>query len=174
MTDPAPSAQPAHFGWRLLALVYDLFPVFALYLVFGAAVTALAYAFGHPDLSGLPWAAPLLMTGAWAFTGAYFVLSWSRGGQTLGMRPWRLRVVAEDGGSPTRKALMLRYALATGPALLALELAALLPWPEPRTPFWIALGIALAGWAWCLVDREGATLYERCSATRFVRLLNAA
>ena len=33
----------------------------------------------------------------WLLVGAYFVLSWGRGGQTMGMRPWRLRVLAADG-----------------------------------------------------------------------------
>ena len=30
---PAPRARPAHLGWRLLAMVYDLWPVLALWLL---------------------------------------------------------------------------------------------------------------------------------------------
>lgn len=174
MTAPLPEARPAPLGWRLLALVYDLFPAFALCLAFGAAVTALAWALGHPDLSDLPWAGPLLATGVWAFAGAYFVLSWHRGGQTLGMRPWRLRVVGAEGRPAAFAALAKRYAWATLPAFVGLELAALLPWPTPDAPFWVAGALALAGWLWALVDRDHLPLHDRLSGTRFVRLVSAA
>lgn len=172
---PAPeSAHPAHAGWRLLALVYDLFPVFALCFAFGAIVTGIAAALGHPDLSDLPWAAPALMAGLWAFAGGYFVLSWSRGGQTLGMRPWRLKVVDLDGRLAGRGALVRRYALATVPALLTLEGLALWPGIDPALPFWAASAVALAGPAWSLVDGDRAALHDRWSGTRFVRLVSGA
>lgn len=174
MTARPLAAHPAHAGWRLLALVYDFFPVLALGLLFGAVATGLAAAFGRPDLSALPLAAPLLVAGIWSFAGAYFVLSWSRGGQTLGMRPWRLRVVAVGGGLATRGALVYRYAVATLPALLALELAAQWPGVGRSLPFWACGLVALAGFAWALVDREGAALHDRLSGTRFVRLVSAA
>ena len=48
----------------------------------------------------------------WLLVGAYFVLSWRRGGQTMGMRPWRLKVVAADGKPASVRALWLRYAVA--------------------------------------------------------------
>lgn len=173
MTVSIPQALPAHLGWRLLALVYDLFPVFALVLAFGAVVTGIAAALGHPDLSDLPWMAPLLVAGAWSATGAYFVLSWSRGGQTLGMRPWRLRVVANDGRLAGWRALATRYAVATLPALGVVELAALGAWPEPMVPFWLAGAVALAGPLAALFDGENRALYERWSGTRLVRLTPA-
>jgi uncharacterized RDD family membrane protein YckC len=174
MTASIPQARPAPLGWRLLALVYDLFPVFALVLVFGALVTGIAAALGHPDVSDLPWMAPLLVAGTWTFTGAYFVLSWSRGGQTLGMRPWRLKVVAPDGALATRAALARRYAVATVPAIAGVELVALWPGIERMLPFWIGGGIAAAGLLWSLVDRDGAALHDRLSGTRFVRLVSGA
>lgn len=174
MTASLPEARPAHLGWRLFALVYDLFPALALCLAFGAVVTAIGWALGHPDVSDLPWMAPLLAVGVWAVAGGYFVLSWYRGGQTLGMRPWRLRVVDAAGQPAALAALAKRYAWATLPAFAGLELAALVEWPAKHLPFWVALGLAVAGWAWALVDREGAALHDRLSGTRFVRLLSAA
>jgi len=174
MSSPFPHAVPAHLGWRLLALVYDLFPALAVLLLFGALATALATGLGHADLSDLPWAGPLLALGAWAFVGAYFVLSWRRGGQTLGMRPWSLRVVAADGRPATARALALRYAAATLPALLLLEAAGLLPWADRRLPFWIAGAAAAAGLLWSLLDGERAALHDRLSGTRLVRLVSAA
>lgn len=171
MTVSIPQAHPAHVGWRLLALVYDLFPVFALVLAFGAVVTAVAAALGHPDLSDLPWMAPVMVAGTWSAAGAYFVLSWSRGGQTLGMRPWRLKVVAADGRPAARGALLRRYAFATVPAIAGIELVALLPGIERLLPFWIGAGIAAIGPLWSLFDGEGKAIYDRLSDTRFVRLV---
>ena len=82
----------------------------------------------------------------WVVTGAYAVVSWRRGGQTLGMRPWRLRVVAADGGPPQVRALLLRY-LIGGMSLLLAGLG-----------FW---------WAW--LDRGCLTWHDRMSGTRMVR-----
>src|SRR3546814_18614948 len=49
----------------------------------------------------------------WLITGAYAVVSWHRGGQTIGMRPWRLRVVAADGMPPSWRAVCVRYVVAS-------------------------------------------------------------
>ena len=80
-------------------------------------------------------------------TGLYAVVSWRRGGQTLGMRPWRLRVVAADGSAPTARVLWLRYAIAT------LSTA--------------ACGLGLL---WSLVDRERRTWHDLATRTLFVRV----
>ena len=108
------------------------------------------YYFGHGARENIPPFSPLqllLWVCCWVITGAYATLSWRRGGQTLGMRPWRLQVVSTEPGLPTWKALWLRYAMAT----LSLLLGGL--------GFW---------WAW--VDREKLTWHDRVSGTRMVRL----
>lgn len=132
-----------HIGWRLLALFYDLWPAAAMWM----AVAALfLVAEGNRPLA--PWSAMqgLLWLTCWTLTGAYAVASWRRGGQTLGMRPWRLRVVAPDGGAAARRALWVRYAVGTL-SLLAGGLG-----------FW---------WAW--LDRDALTWHDRMSGTRLVR-----
>jgi len=176
---PAPSsappsatvATPAHLGWRLAALSYDLFPVIAL--VFAASALMLLVRGGEP-VTPESAAAYLEMAWLWTACGAYFVLSWRRGGQTLGMRPWRLRVVDAQGRTPSWAALCARYAAATLPALGALYLAALLPWADRLMPYWIACAVAAAGPLWSLIDGESRALYERWSGTRFVRLSAAS
>jgi len=152
--DASQTLQPppphALIGWRLLALVYDFFPVLALWMLASAAFTAAYYFTGHDARENIAPFSPLqvlLWLVCWAIAGAYAVLSWARGGQTLGMRPWRLRVVAADGGTPTRKALLLRYGVAT----LSLLLAGL--------GFW---------WAW--IDRQHLAWHDRASRTRMVRI----
>ncbi len=153
MTKPIPATEEPRtlIGWRLLALLYDAWPVLALWMVLSTVFT-LAYTYlGHhatrqniAPFSALQW---LLWACCWGVTGLYAVLSWRRGGQTLGMRPWRLKVVATDGGVPTRAALWLRYALASVSTLAG------------GLGFW---------WAW--LDRERLTFHDRLSGTRMVRL----
>ena len=81
-----------------------------------------------------------------AVTAVYFVLSWRRGGQTIGMRAWRVRVVdAETGRSPTATRGLLRFAV----ALLSL----------------LAAG---TGFLWCLVDRDRRAWHDLAARTRVV------
>ena len=133
--------RDAHIGWRLLALVYDLFPVAGLWFLVAAVFVLL-----HGDAvtgGALGW---LEFVALWSVTGAYAILSWRRGGQTLGMRPWRLRVRAPDRGAAPVGALLVRYAVGTL-SLLAGGLG-----------FW---------WAW--VDRDALAWHDRASHTRLVR-----
>lgn len=154
MTSPdtaSTSPQPAALvGWRLLAMFYDFWPVLALWMVVSTAFT-LGYTFlGHhdarqniPPFSPLAW---LLWLTCWVVAGVYATASWRRGGQTLGMRPWRLRVTAGAGVLPSSTQLWVRYAVGT----LSLLLGGL--------GFW---------WAW--FDRERLTWHDRVSGTRLVR-----
>ncbi len=140
----------ALIGWRLLGLLYDLWPALALWMLLGAAFT-LGYSLaGHGAHDNIAPFSPLqivLWLMCWLVTGAYAVLSWRRGGQTLGMRPWRLKVIAADGTAPSWRALCQRYAMATVSLLLG------------GLGFW---------WAW--VDRDKLTWHDRVSGTRMIRL----
>lgn len=152
---PSPSPQPdtakprALIGWRLLALLYDALPVLALWLLVAAVFTVGYTLAGHPvrenikPFSALQWIEWLC---CWLVTGAYAVLSWRRGGQTLGMRPWRLRVTDTAGQPAAIPALARRYAWGTVSLLLA------------GAGFW---------WAW--VDRDRLAWHDRRSATRLHR-----
>jgi uncharacterized RDD family membrane protein YckC len=82
----------------------------------------------------------------WLAGGTYFVVSWRRGGRTLGMRPWRLRVVDAQGRPATTRASWMRYAVAT-----------------------LSLACAGLGFAWSLVDGERRTWHDLASGTRLVR-----
>lgn len=140
----APPAAPAHLGWRLLAIVYDSLPIIALWFL--ASVIVLALRGGAPVV---PWTAAFWLQNLalWAITGVYMVESWRRGGQTLGMRPWRLKVVDEAGQIAARAVLWRRYALAS----LSL----------------LACGL---GFLWSLLDAERRSLHDLGSATRLVRI----
>ncbi|NUO74693.1 MAG: RDD family protein [Lysobacter sp.] len=143
-------ARPATLlPWRLFALFYDFWPVLALWMLASAAFSVGYTASGHDvheniaPFSALQWTLWLV---CWLLTGAYATLSWRRGGQTLGMRPWRLRLIGADGGAPAWKPLLIRYLVGTASLLLA------------GLGFW---------WAW--LDRDRLTWHDRASGTRLVR-----
>ena len=138
---PAIERSPALIGWRLLALVYDFFPVLALWFIAAGVFTAL-----HGDSVRGGWLGLLEFAVLWLLAGLYAVLSWRRGGQTLGMRPWRLRVVDTQGGDAHARALWLRYAVGGASLLLG------------GFGFW---------WAW--IDHDRLTWHDRLSKTRMQR-----
>ncbi|QRN55959.1 RDD family protein [Dyella caseinilytica] len=104
---------------RLLALVYDLVAVLAIVMVVGL-------------LCELVTGGRLITTGsqvhiAWWYqplqalvVAAYFAVSWLRGGQTLGMRPWRIRITANGGAPLSVRQSLVRVVVAALPLLLLL------------------------------------------------------
>jgi len=91
-------------------------------------------------------AAHLLQAWLVAAAGTYFVFFWTRGGQTLPMKTWRIRLVRAEGGGPVHAGRALhRYAL----ALLGT----------------LAVGL---GFAWALVDRDRQFLHDRLAGTALV------
>lgn len=143
-TKAAVVARPAALQWRLLAILYDLLPV--LGIVFAVAALTLLLCGGTPVQPNSPgaWLELLLMLAA-CF--GYFGLSWRRGGQTLGMRAWRLKLLRADGGVPGWQALAIRYVVA-GVSLAACGL----------------------GFAWSLIDRERRSWHDRASGTVVLRM----
>ena len=134
-------AYPAPVGWRLLALLYDLLPIIPLLFAISGLFLWLN---GGNTIEAQPLLQWLALLASGLLVGAYFVFSWRRGGQTIGMRPWGLRVVAHDGKPAALPKLWLRYAVAVA-----------------------TLGLGLL---WALFDRERRALYDHAAGTAFVRL----
>lgn len=102
--------------------------------------------------------------------GAYFLRSWVRGGQTLALRAWRLRVVRADGGGIDARRALVRFALAGG-ALGSGLVAALWLWRHPGSiAGWLAIVPAIVDVAWAIGDRDRQFLHDRLSGTRVVRI----
>lgn len=76
---------------------------------------------------------------------AFFMGFWLRGGQTLGMRSWRLRLLAADGSAPSFRQAALRFAVA------------ILSWLPAGLGFW-----------WALLDSERRTWHDLASGTRLI------
>jgi uncharacterized RDD family membrane protein YckC len=132
-----PAVRPPGLARRLAACLYDSLVLFAVLMVAGAAWVALSRA---PAAPGDWWFRAYLLAVAAVFYGSF----WRRG-ETLGMRAWKLRVVAADGRPPGWDRALLRFAS----ALLS----------------WAVLGL---GFLWVLVDRERLAWHDRLSGTRLV------
>ena len=140
------SPTPASLWLRLAAAIYDLFPLLALWMLTAALVLLAAH--GDIDVAHPPLAYRTALRAALvAVTAAYFVISWARGGQTIGMRAWRLRVIDAD--------------------------ASRLPWPRALLRFVVAIvsfGALGVGFLWCLVDRDRRAWHDIAARSLLVRL----
>ena len=129
----------AGLGRRLASLLYESLLVFALALVSGP----LFYGAASGRLSGLTrhfFQAYIL-----AVLGLYFVWCWRRGGQTLPMKTWKLRLVSSSGGAVSMPTACVRYVLAC-----------------------VSVAFGGAGFLWALADRDGQFLHDRLAGTRIV------
>lgn len=126
---------------RLAAIFYDSWLVLGLWFVGAAADYLLQSALGTGDA---PYRLPLqlyLLACPFVFFG-YF---WTHGGQTLGMRAWRLKLLDTAGRKVGWRQSLIRVAAAYLSAL--------------------ALGL---GYLWILVDPAGMSWHDRLSGTRLV------
>jgi uncharacterized RDD family membrane protein YckC len=102
--------------------------------------------------------------------GLYFVWCWRRGGQTLPMKAWKLRVVDRRGAALTTARAVRRYLLAAL-ALGSSAVAAVVLVRYPRElAAWLATVPGLATVLWSLVDRDRQFLHDRLAGTRIVRI----
>ena len=119
---PSASLPTAGVARRMAAFLYEGVLLFGVVFVAGylyAAVTQQRHA-----LQG--------QTGLQVFVfvvlGLYFVTLWSRGGQTVAMRAWHVRLVTFEGAAVTPRRALARYFLAWlwfAPALVAASTAGL-------------------------------------------------
>ncbi|AKH21770.1 RDD family protein [Sedimenticola thiotaurini] len=132
---------------RLAAMLYDTLLVFGLLLLASMVVTVPVGILAGEQASQALAGNLLFQLWLALVPPAFFLLFWLKGGQTLGMRSWRLRVVREDG------------AALTGSDALKRLLYALLSW--------LPLGL---GFLWIVVDRDRLAWHDRLSHTRLVLL----
>ena len=156
---------PCPLWRRLLALVYDLLIVVAIVMVVGL-LCQLATG-GHLINTGAKVTVPLWYQALQgAVVAAYFVSSWRRGGQTVGMRPWRIRVTRSDGRTPTMRQAFIRALVAAAPMLLL----TLTPMLGLRNTLWMLLIVWIGGFAVALFDPRRRALHDFAAGTE-IRLL---
>ncbi|MDH3978634.1 MAG: RDD family protein [Gammaproteobacteria bacterium] len=133
------STQPASLFKRIASGLYDGMLIIALFVI--PTLVLMAFRGGEP----VPAGDPLLQILLAATAAIFFVYFWSRGGQTAGMRAWRLRVESTSGAPLSLKQAAIRFAI----ALPSLTL--------------FGLGIL-----WALIDKEKRTLPDMIAGTRVV------
>lgn len=84
-------------------MLYDGLVIVALWML---ATLPLVIALDHEIHSGALWFQAWLLIVAFV----YLHLSWRLAGQTLGMRAWRVWLVAADGGATTTRQHVARFA----------------------------------------------------------------
>lgn len=136
--------RPPSLLRRLAALLYDgvlLLGLLMLAILLLIAPYDLIAARPYPH--GDPLYRTLLQAYLLAVIGGFHVYFWTHGGQTLGMRTWRFRILRDDGAPLTIADASRRFA-------------------------WAVLSLLPAGlglW-WCLLDRDGLAWHDRRSRTR--------
>ncbi|MCD8503524.1 MAG: RDD family protein [Burkholderiaceae bacterium] len=107
----------------------------------------------------------------WLFLaiGAYFLLCWHRGGQTLPMRAWHIKLVGANGQRPSLKQLLVRYLLMWPVPLVGMALiyalVSVTGWPAIYT-FAIVTPFLVFIPSWFAAD--GQFLHDRLAGTRIV------
>lgn len=131
----------APIGRRLISLIYEALLLTGLLFVAAFVYYAIEQrvADGHTRA--------LFQLHLAAVAGLYFVWQWTRGGQTLPMKTWRLKLVRADGAAVSRAQATVRYVAALAGA--------------------VAFG---AGFTWAFFDRDRQFLHDRIAGTRIVRL----
>ena len=137
-SESAGPAGPAGLARRLAAIFYDTLLMAAV--LYAAAIPAVWLRGGAVPPDEI-WFQAWLAFVAWL----YLAVSWTRGGQTLGMRVWRCRLVTADGGPVGWGRTVARFAAAV--------------------VSWTALGL---GFWWAFADRERLCWHDRWSGTRVV------
>jgi len=119
---------------RFAAIFYDSFLLFAVIFI---AAWLLLVVFGNEVASSHN---PLIYIYYIVVSLLFFGWFWTHGGQTLGMKVWRVKVVTEDGEVISWSQAAIRF----GVAILS----------------WSCLG---AGFIWALIDSENRGWHDRAS-----------
>ncbi|RDB43674.1 RDD family protein [Halomonas sp. DQ26W] len=146
--DQLDEVWPAGLGKRMGAMVYDALLVLAIWI----GITTVHVAWVRlvlelpPETVGAGLAQVLSLRLALALSAyVFFAFSWTRGGMTLGMQAWRLRVQTDDGCSITWTQSLVRYLVG-----------------------WVSLAALGLGYWWILFDGQKRSWSDIASGTRVV------
>ncbi len=141
-------SEPVTLLRRFGAIAYDAMLVGGSILIIGGILsTILAHLLGVEYLEPGSLAARLMTTVYFLMGFGFFGWFWTHGGQTLGMRAWKIRVVTYSGQPLDWQQAFFRY------------MAAIISW--------LFLG---AGFFAALLDAERLTWHDRFSRTRLIRV----
>jgi len=148
---------------RVFSMLYEGMLLFAIAFI---ATWVFQFAAGKALVEG--WQRTALQFYLAAVFAAYFLWCWLRGGQTLAMKAWNIRLVVPGSRSVPPRTALARLVLAT--ILAGSFWAALIGAFMHRNP-WIAFGtlaVSGVGLGWALFDRDRQFLHDRLAGTRLV------
>lgn len=171
MDEQSTTGATAGLFRRLAAMSYDGLLMVALWFVATFAMLPLtggeAILTSSQGLLGHFYHALLLLLAV-----AYFGFCWTRGGQTLGMKAWQIRLERTDGRSPGWGDALIRFTTGTASVLLAV----IGLW-RLRAPGWAWSDLAgislllpmLANLSWIALGGAGQSLQDLAGGQRVVR-----
>jgi uncharacterized RDD family membrane protein YckC len=134
---PANTACPGILR-RLASMLYESLLLVAVLFLAGFLFVGLTQG------STLPLVRVVFQIYLLGVVAAYFIWFWLRGGQTLAMKTWHLRLVSADGSPLTLRQAILRFVFALPGTLLGI------------------------GILWALFDRERQFLHDRLARTKII------
>ena len=169
MTDEAEHSTyalpAARLTLRLAAMIYE-----------AVLLLGVVFIVGYVLLIPLQWSYPLpttqrtlLQIALFVVIGAYFVVCWTRSGQTLALKAWHLKVVDSEGRPPRSGRAIARYVLAWHLWLPGLAIAGLLQLSVGATLAALAVSFALLLIP-ALLDSRRRLLHDLWTGTRVVRV----
>ena len=107
MTSPTPEHNypPASLIKQLAAMIYDSMLIFAV--LFLATAMALLFNQGEAIVRS-----PIFNLYLILIVFSFYAWFWTKSGQTLGMKVWKIRIVSEFGGNPSWSIAYLRLLFA--------------------------------------------------------------
>ena len=158
------------FWRRVVSLIYESLLLLAIWFI---ASFIFHLVFRDPNAV---YFRPLFQLYLMVITGYYFTWFWARGGQTLAMQTWKMRVVTADGERLNMRQAIARYLLAvSGTLFLGVGGAILFFWATGgNLSFGVTGGILFSGFGflWAIFDRDRQYLHDRLAGTRIVRVEN--
>lgn len=141
MTAQYPNAS---FLKRLGGILYDFCLVFSFVAVIAAITLFILQANGLKNIEPDSTLSRVFVLYYIFLSFAFFAWFWTHGGQTLGMRAWKMRVVTAQNRELTMFDALARFGF--------------------------ALFLPVISQLWSLVDKQGLALHERLSGTKLIDL----
>ncbi|MGZ8271494.1 MAG: RDD family protein [Methylophilus sp.] len=92
---------------RLIACVYDALILIAIWML-----VTWFYIISFGEVSSTYQRSSLQLF-LWLSAGVYFIFSWYKGGQTMALKAWKMKIVSHANTDLSFKVCFLRYALAS-------------------------------------------------------------
>ena len=136
---------------RLASLVYDSFLLFSIAILYSAIFLVDSASQSRPFVEGLilgfddERSYKPIFIGLYIALSSYYCICWTKKGQTLGMKSWRIKLQNADGTAPTFRQCIFRCLIAP-----------------------LSLVFGGIGFIWCILPPHYSCLHDLATATEVV------